>query len=161
MQGILGISLGTSDLGFAFLSYGSLTKWNVKTFPGEWNAGKLRLIINSIRPYVINADVDALAVKIPEELMHLSLGMMQLIGAVNVLVEQMGIQIHYYSLSDLKLFHASDVCINKKVLFECVIRKYPDLYGVYQKEQKANRAYYGKLFEAVATAHVCYKQQFD
>lgn len=161
MQSILGISIGTWEMGYAVISYNDLIRWKIHSFPGAWNVKKAGRIEHRIQQYIDRHNVKAIAVKIPEQITHLSEGIKKIIGIINVLAEDRKLEIHYYTLTDLKRFHSPELYINKKVLIDCILRSYPNLHCIYRKERFNKRKYHFKTFEAVACAHVCYKEQFD
>jgi Holliday junction resolvasome RuvABC endonuclease subunit len=153
MRVVLGISPGTRSTGIAVLRDGRLMQSKVLTFRGAWGQAKMRSILHYLSQCMDRNKVEVVAIKIPDEL-PLSQAYIRLLGALNVLCERKGMKAVYYTLSDLKKYYCPGRKINKKVLAECVARKYPDLYLELRKEQSNDNPYYHKLFEAVAAAHL-------
>ncbi len=156
MPGVLGISPGTQSMGIAVLKEGRLAHWKIQKFQGAWDHKKRRTIVHFLSQQISRNKVEAIAVKIPDVL-PISDGYIQLLGAMNVLFERKGIKAVYYTLSDLKKHYCLEKKINKKALTECIVAKHPELLLEYRKEQNNRNPYYHKLFEAVAVAQVIHR----
>lgn len=154
---ILGISPGTRSCGFVLVREGAIKKWGVQSYKGAWSDGKLIGILYSLSQLIIRHRIKEVAVKIPDT-MPRSIGYVQLIGALNVIFEQRGIKARYYTLSELRKLHTGNTEVNRKALFAHIANIYPELQPLYQKEVKAEKPYYDRVFEAVAAAH-CRKKK--
>jgi len=152
---ILGISLGTRQIGIALCTGGQLYEWQVKTFTGKWSKSKLRGILLTLSGIIDEERVGQVAVKIPD-IIPASKGFTQLMGGLNVLCEQKHFKARYYTLSDIKKQFAPDKELNKETLAEIIVACHPELQHAYRKQKKRKNAYYYKLFEAVAAAHLLY-----
>ena len=149
---ILGISPGTRLCGFALVKEKEIKKWGVQSFKGTWSDGKLIGILYSLSKLMSRHRIQEVAVKMPDT-MPRSIGYAQLIGAMNALFEHRGIKVRYYTLTDLNKRYSPKRKINRQALFAYIAHQYPELLPLYHKEQKAEKPYYHKVFEAVAAAH--------
>lgn len=153
MLTVLGISPGARSTGIAVLQKGKLIDWKIQVFQGAWSDKKLQKIMQFIHRYVERNNVSAVAIKIPDEL-PVSANYIQLVGTINVFFERMGIKPMYYTLSDLKKHYCPKEKINKAILKNCIVAKYPDLLPEFHNEQSNRNSYYEKVFEAVASARM-------
>lgn len=153
METDLGISPGTRSIGIALIRNRNLIDWKLQSFKGKWSKEKLQEIIRYVSLYMDNHHVDAVAIKIPDDL-PVSHNYIQLVGTLNVLFEQKGIQATYYHLSDIKKQFCPERKINKAVLVDCIVSKYPHLLPEYHKERNSRNKYYDKVFEAVGAAYI-------
>lgn len=147
---VLGISLGTRHIGIAVVNNGELIDWQVCNFPQKWSAQKLKYILQAFEKHINRNKVQAVAVKIPDVL-PVSVGFMQLVGGLNVLLERKRIQTQYCTLSELKQHFCPNVKANKARLADCILEKYPDLH--HYKHSSRNIFYYSRVFEALAAAY--------
>lgn len=153
---ILGISPGTRAAGIAVLRGGVLLYQQVHTFPGKWSPEKLRLIMGKLDSVAKKHGVTDFAVKVPDTLPN-SIGFTQLIGSLNILCGSLGAGLHYYPLSDILDRFCRGGEQNKTLLLQAIVEKHPELLPEYKREQKNRDAYYHKVFEAVAVAHLSRK----
>ncbi len=149
---MLGISPGTRSCGFAVVRDTEIKKCGVKSYKETWSDGKLIGILYGISQLSTRHNIRRVAVKVPD-VMPRSVGYAQLIGALNVLFEQRGIQVTYYTLSDLNMQFAPKKKITRKALFAQIADLYPELKPLYDKEVKAEKPYYDKVLEAVGVVH--------
>jgi len=148
---ILGISPGTRFIGLAVLDDGILRHWQVRSFTGVWSDEKLRSILGLIDDILYRYGVNQVCVKVPDVL-PLTKGFHQLVGAINVLCENNAIRPRYYSLSEIKKHHCRSDEQTRDMLIKTMVQLYPDLALEYRREMRNRNAYYYKLFEAVAVA---------
>jgi len=154
---IIGISPGTRSIGIAILKEERLTEWKAKAFPAKWSKYKLQSLIEYVSQYI--AEQGDVAIKIPDEL-PTSPQYIQLVATLNVLLERKGIRAMYYTLSDLKKHYCPGRVVNKNILSECIVSKYPELLPEYTREQTNRNHFYNKMFEAVAAARM-YQTEMD
>jgi hypothetical protein len=94
--------------------------------------------------------VEVVAIKIPDVL-PVSMGFMQLVGGLNVLLERKRIQTQYCTLSELKQHFCPGKKATKTILANCILEKYPDLH--HYNHASGNIFYYSRVFEALAAAY--------
>jgi len=144
----LGLCIGTKYMGYAVADTAELLDWGVKAAGGKWNSKKLQKMVTTLQAIVYTYHVKEVIIKIPDVL-PASKGFMQLVGAMNVLFEGMGVQARYIRLSDLKLHYCNRVDVNKECLFAAIATKHPELALVYPKQLITDTLYYNKIAEAV------------
>jgi len=156
MESVLGISLGTRQVGIAILRNNELVDWHLRSFPAQWSKNKLKKIIGEIDTLIHDHSVKIIAVKIPGMLPSFR-GFTQLIGALNVLLERKGIKAEYYTLTDIQEHFSPEKKIYKDTIAAVLTDKHPELLTIYSKGKEKRDRYYGKIFDAVAAA--CLLQQ--
>lgn len=154
---VLGISPATRGIGFAVLTGHKLTDWKMQSFQQGWSTQKLHSMLEVVKQYMKRHQVDAVAIKIPDEL-PVSKNYIQLVGALNVLFERQGIKPMYYTLSDLKQHYCKAGKSNKAILSDCIVYTYPELLPEHRKEQANRNSYYTKIFEAIGAARLYHEQ---
>lgn len=150
---ILGVNPGTRRLGVAVMRNGKLVHCEIKSFTGKWSYEKLQEIIAFLEAIVHRDGITKIAVKIPDVL-PTSLGFTQVIGSLNALCDRVGIRPRYFTFSEVKARHCKEEKPTAAHLMAAFVGKYPELRPHYQKEQQNEEAYYRKVFEAVAAAHM-------
>lgn len=150
---VLGISPGTRTIGIATIKDGQLTKRQLLSYPQKWSDQKLQKMLSVLEGYLSKYTIQQVAIKIPDEL-PISTAYIQLVGAINVLCEQLGIQAQYYTLSELKQGYFPDRDINKQMLISYLQQQYPELE--YFSKNRKRLSYYAKIFEAVGVARLTY-----
>jgi hypothetical protein len=135
-------------LGIAIARNGQLQDWQLKNFKQKWSRSKLKKILLTLDRIIDAHEIQAIAAKIPNRLPG-SKAYAQLVGGLNVLCERKGISISYYALADIKERYCTEG-INKKQLAELIAEEYPEIGPQLEKERRNGRAYYDKVFEAVA-----------
>ncbi len=153
MRLILGVSLSRRAIGTAVLSYGTLIKWNIRSFHNIHGKNKSKAVIHSITQLVTKYEIEAIAIKIPDRIERYK-ELTNLVGAINVIAERKHLKPKFYSLNEIKHFYSGDTKINKQALVNIILEKYSVLMPSYRKEKGSNKGYYIKIFEAVAAAHV-------
>lgn len=153
---VLGISLGTKYVGLAVYEKNRLTYYRVKTFYGRWNAAKLKRILATIDNKITRRNVTHIAFKVPEQV-HGSGNIEELVEGIHTLCSKRNIQTKRYSLAHFKR-PTKDGRISKRAVAERLIQKHPELTSRFHKEYKyIGKAYYFKMFEAIACAEAMYK----
>jgi len=151
---ILGISIGTSTIGLAFIKDKILIDWQMKSFVGPWSKYKMRIIELAVKRYAGIHKINAIAVKVPEELRS-SKNIGQLIRLINKEYTGKQIPVCLYTIMELKTEFGLK---NKIELMEYVASIYPELKFVMNKQKGSKNKYHLKLFEAVAVAEIISKQ---
>ncbi len=151
MRVTLGISFSSRNIGLAVFRDGKLAHWAIKMFTDKWSDEKLKDIILAIYTFAKKNKVTEVAIKLPDEI-PISKSYTQLIGALNICIDGMGLPIHYFHLSELKSYYCPKGKANKKNLAECLAIQHPHLVPAYLKEKPKKISYYIWAFEAVAAA---------
>lgn len=154
---ILGISPGTRYVGVAMLRNGDLYDWKVKTYKGSWSEDKLSKAIEYIEGLIITHVIHHIACKIPHT-SRSSFGLNALIEKIKKIAKEYKIELHIYSVNDLKSFFKKDIS-NKSQLANHLAVKHPELSLELDKEQRSNHSYYSKMFEAIAAGMHCHKER--
>lgn len=159
---MLGCSPGTRAFGIALLQSGVLIDWDVLTFRGPWSKDKLQDILDRIEVMIYSYDIREIALKIPD-VFPVASSYNQLIGGLNVLLEKLGIEVHYYTLTELKSFCLPEGKSSKKTITDYLVKRHCELLPRCPKDRLPNNHHF-KVFEAVCAAHllrhsVCLKQQ--
>jgi RNase H-fold protein (predicted Holliday junction resolvase) len=147
----LGISIGTNTVGLVLVRYKTLVDWQVKTFHGEWSRNKEQIIVNTITKYIRQNHVTTIALKFPES-SRSSMAIKSLIRLLQKHCSQKGIKVHSVGINVIKAVTETK---NKKELTVYLVRKYPELRTMYERQEKSKNDYYLKMFEAVGAAFVC------
>ncbi len=150
---ILGISPGTRYMGIALQRNGTLYEWRVKTYKGVWSDVKLQKAIDQIEHLIIAHVVKHIACKIPHS-SRCSKGLKMLIEKIKSIAMEFKLQLHIYSITDLKDLFKSEIR-NKKSLVSHVVNEYPELSHIFSRENGIKNSYYLKIFEAVAAISHC------
>ena len=157
-QTVLGISPGTRVTGIAVFHDGELMEWKVKTINGAWSKLKLSLLTSYIGKTIDRYAARSMVVKILHESKSSS-GLNMLIASLNLLAKEKRCLYYTCTIKDLKSLYKTYTVKNKDDLVEAICRKHPELIFVRNKEKKNRYRYYTKMFEAIACAHSCLKQQ--
>lgn len=130
--------------------------WQIKTFKDKWIPRKQKMIVQSILTVIKRYNVSTVALKIPyraEKTTNLS----ALLRAIQTAFSKQGIPLHQYTLNELKKNDAD----NKQLMMAQIVKKYPCLHSLYQKERSNRNHYYLKIFEALLAADHCQQQLKD
>jgi hypothetical protein len=138
--------------GIALLQDGVLIDWDVLTFREAWSKDKLDGILERLEILLYTYDIRHVAVKIPEVFPTAS-GFNQLIGGLNLLLERMSTNSHYYTLEELKKFCLPDGDTSRQAIADYLVRKHSELQSRYQSGTTPNKHHF-KVFEAVCAAHL-------
>jgi RNase H-fold protein (predicted Holliday junction resolvase) len=151
---ILGISPGTRYMGIALQRNETLYEWQVKTYKGVWSEEKLLKVIDQIEHIIITHVVKHIACKIPHSA-RCSSGLKLLIEKIKAIAKEFKLQLHIYSITDLKDLFNSEIR-NKKSLAFHIANKYPELTHIFLREKENKNQYHLKIFEAVAAIIHCH-----
>ena len=147
----LGISIGTNTVGLVLVRYKTLVDWQVKTFHGEWSKNKEQIILNTLTKYIKQNCVTTIALKYPEP-SRSSLALKSLIRLLQKHSAQNGIKVHSVGINIIKKVTDTK---NKKELTVYLVKKFPELRTMYERQEKSKNDYYIKMFEATGAAFVC------
>jgi hypothetical protein len=155
-RSILGLSIGTKHIGIAVEDGKELVEWRVRRFRGKWSDDKLHTILRYLEKIIIKHQVEAITVKIPETHYH-TLAFTALKNSLTTLAKEKNIPIYGYTIRDLKSWYRVQGNTFKEALMEAMLDLRPELKHEYLKEKKYKTGYYIRIFEAVATIHLCYR----
>lgn len=153
---ILGLSIGTKHIGIAVEDGKELIEWRVRRFRGKWSDDKLRVILRYLGKIITKHQVEAITVKIPETHYHTS-AFAALKNGLTALAKKRKVPIYGYTIRDLKSWYRVQRNTFKEALMETILDIRPELNHEYLKEKKYRTGYYIRIFEAVATIHLCYR----
>jgi hypothetical protein len=152
MANILGISIGTRNVGIAVIRLRNLTDYRIRTFPGKWTQQKCERILEIIEAIVITNGITDITYKIPDK-KHSSEGIEKLISGIEAVGQDYGLSIHQCTIDDIKPLLTNGKRSNKKVIVDVILQKYPELQKRWGGSKRA-QTYNAKLFEAIACAEL-------
>lgn len=152
MANILGISIGTRNVGLAVIRLRKLTDYRIRTFEGKWTPTKCDSIWTVVETLIKQNGITDITVKMPPP-SHCSEGIDELIGGIQELARWFHIEVHQCTIQDIKLPYADSKKCNKKVMVAALIEKYPQLKTKLNNGKRV-QPYNAKLFEAVACAEL-------
>ena len=141
---VIGISPGTKAIGIVFLRNGQLDYWSIHT----GNAAVVAAASSVIRKYnithiaMLGSHVEA---NFPRQ--------ERLTRDIRALAKSKGIPVSVYSTYELRR-KLPGGHMNKQTLFRRLTEEIPELSAYYPKYERERNAYWSKLFEAVACAHL-------
>lgn len=151
MTVVLGCSPGTRTFGVAIIRDNELLDYEAKTFRGKWAPSKLERILTRIEIIIDIYKIRRIAVKVPDKFPR-SIGYNQLIGRLNVLFERKGMNVTYYTLSELKRHCSPHFEIGKEDLADYIVGKFPELHVRHEPSTGQPNNHHFKVFEAVCAA---------
>ena len=152
MANILGISVGTRNVGMAVIRLRKLTDYRIRTFHGKWTLAKCESIWDVIERVMKDNQVTDIVLKVPPP-SHSSENLIELIGGIKGLADWYGIKLHRCTIQDLKLSYSTQKKSGKQLMVASLIEKYPDLKKSWHGGKQA-KSYNAKLFEAIACAEL-------
>jgi len=151
MANILGISIGTRNVGLAVIRLRKLTDYRIRTFAGKWTPTKCESIWSIVETIIKRDEITDITLKIPDPA-HCSDNIEELTRGIEELGRWFHIEVHRCTIQDLKLPYSDKKC-SKQVMVASLIEKYPELKKKWNNGRRA-QAYNAKLFEAIACAEL-------
>lgn len=148
---VLGISLGTRNIGVAIICDTELLFWKVKTFNQAWSSRKLKDILFALDCIAQFETVNGLSVKEPD-LNTRSDALTQLISEVTAWGKRKGYPISFHTLTQLKKKFGNYKGTTKVDVMRRISELFPEVSGEFKRELKNKNPYYDKLFEAIGLA---------
>ena len=148
---IIGINPGTRYLGIAVLDGSELLDWRIKTLTGRLSEKRIKKTIEIVSELIDRYEPNALAIK----KLHPSRrteNLLRLSNKIKNFARLKKLKVFQYSIKDIEKFYIVDEKLNKRNLFEALVRFYPELYPELKKEQNHKNPYHTRIFEAVALA---------
>lgn len=150
MANILGISIGTRNVGLAVMRMRKLTDYRIRTFAGAWNDEKCESIWGTIEAIIKQHSITDMTVKLPPT-SHQSANIRQLINGITELGKWFHIEVHTCTMQDIKELYGTSGRNAHKGLAAAIIERYPEV-RTHGTKSKRSEAYNAKLYEAVACA---------
>lgn len=151
---ILAINPGTKYLALAVFKNTELREWQIKTFKGKWSAEKMKDILAAIADFIIQYQIDALAIKRLHP-SRSSANLNRLVSEIKGLVKGRCLLVCERSIRNLERYFCLGGRRNKRRMAEAVVLEYPVLFNEFEKEKHHKNPYYLRLFEAVALGSAC------
>jgi len=155
---IIGINPGTRYLGIAVLDGSELLDWRIKTLEGRWSEEKIKKAIGVVSELIERYELDVLAIK----KLHPSRrteNLLRLSDKIKNFARLKKLKVFQYSIKDIEKSYIVDEKLNKRNLFEALVKFYPELYPELKKEQSYKNPYHTRIIEAVALASACSHSQ--
>jgi hypothetical protein len=152
MANVLGISIGTRNVGLAVIKLRKLRDHRIRTFPGKWTSSKCEHITDTVEAIIKRNKITDIALKIPNP-SHCSENLEELIEGIRELAGWFNAEVHTCTIQDIKLPYAVDGKGNKQVMVAALVDKYPQLIENL-RVGKRSQAYNARLFEAIACAEL-------
>ena len=152
MANILGISIGTRNVGLAVIRQRMLTDYRIRTFPGKWSPAKCESIWHVIEVLIKRDAITDITIKLPPK-SHCSENIDELVDGIKELGKWYHLEVHPCTIQDIKLPYAGLEKSNKQIMVAALIEKYPELKKEWNGGKRA-QAYNAKLFEAMACAEL-------
>ena len=146
MHTVLGISLGTRQIGIAVIRNGHLLDWRTKSYPEKWSKGKVEKILSAIEMMIIHQAISCISCKVPDKPVD---EVNQLLQELKKKAAEFRNDFNLCTLSDLK-----NKTENKNELMKDIVSKHPELLSMLKKEERNKHTYYSKMFEAVAAGYL-------
>jgi RNase H-fold protein (predicted Holliday junction resolvase) len=152
MTHVLGISIGTRNVGMAVIKQRKLRDHRIRTFRGKWTTAKCEQITDTIEAIIKRDKITDIALKVPKP-SHCSENLEELIDGIRELSDWFGIQIYVFTLPTIKAAYSADGKGTKQVIFAALVERYPQLSGKTGSSERS-RAYCSKVFEAIVSAEL-------
>ncbi len=152
MANILGISIGTRNVGVAVIKLRMLTDYRIRTFPGKWTPKKCDSIWDAVEVIIKRSQITDIAIKVPKP-SHCSENIDELIRGISELCKWFKIRQHSFTTEEVKLLCTGTAKTNKGNIAIAIIDKYPELKDHWHNGN-SNKAYNAKLFEEIACAEL-------
>ncbi|REJ81340.1 MAG: hypothetical protein DWQ44_09820 [Bacteroidetes bacterium] len=135
-------------MGIAILRKEKLSIWEIKTFKGHWNEGKLKDILFRVNEIIDRYEVTHICLKRSSK-NQTSEGLSKLISEITFLSKRKKLVINQYDLQDLKSLFTDNYKFTKQSMFRALAEQNPFLHEQYNRELKLSVPYYEKMFEAI------------
>ena len=152
MANILGISIGTRNVGLAVIKLRKLTDYRIRTFAGTWTQTKCESIWDAVEMLIRHNAITDITLKIPDPA-HCSENITELVDGIKGLGEWCKIEVHCCTIRDIKLPYTDSKKSSKQIMVAALVEKYPELKKACHTSKRA-QAYNAKLFEAIACAEL-------
>lgn len=153
MANILGISVGTRNVGFAVIKLRKPTDCRIRTFPGKWTKDKCESIWDIVETWIKRNGITDIMIKIPPP-SHCSENLDELIDGIRELGIWFHAKVHTCTIEDIKAAYDIPPKSGKREMVAALIDKYPQFGQHNWNNGKRAQAYNAKLFEALACAEL-------
>ena len=145
-QTIIGISPGTSLLGFSVFRGNVLVDYGIKSYSGKWSKRKLRHITASIEKLIAQYAPQTVVMMVAD-IESSSENVEQLNAEVESLLERKKLKLFKCALQDIMRICCYGT-VTVKEFHDCIMGQYPELAFI--ESHRLNwHIYYSKLFEAM------------
>ncbi len=152
MSNILGVSIGTRNVGLAVIRKRKLIDHRIRTFAGKWTQNKCTAITDTMQQIIDRNSITQIVLKIPSP-SHCSKNIQQLIDGIQETADRHRITVYRCTIKDLKCRYIEGKRSNKHEVIAALVSKYPELKCRCVKS-KRTYLYHAKLFEAIACAEL-------
>jgi hypothetical protein len=150
-MGVLGISLGTTTVGIAYINERELYDFNTHSFRAEWSEKKADAIVNRIGLYFTRYAVGLVVIKVPPKT-HQPASIKLLLQKLGSFVAYKGCMADVCTKQDLKRHIPG--AKNHKDVMSFVVQTYPITTTEYSLALQRKNQYHKKVFEAIIAAHI-------
>lgn len=154
---ILAINPGTKYIGIAIFQPPDLVYWGIRVLKGKWSQEKIRNVEIALQNHIDKYHVNLLVLK-KLHASRSSRNLNYLVKLIKELAKKKGIELSFYSLSDVKEFLAAGMKTNKMAIAEIVTKRYPFLIHELEREKKHKHPYFVRMFEAIAAGIVTFNR---
>lgn len=155
MASVLGISIGTRNVGVAVFRSRALTDYRIRTIAGKWTDAKCESIWDIVELLIRQNKITDIMIKLPRP-SHRSENINELVDGIRGHAYWYGINVHSCTLPEIKALYGLSKRSNKRDMAVVLIAKYPEL-AKERHDHGYRRAYYAKLLEAIACAELAQK----
>jgi len=148
---VLGISLGTTTIGIAYMHDRELRDFNTHSFRAQWSEDKADIVIRRIGAYFATHHISFVVIKVPPKT-HQPASIALLLKKLVALVEIKGCMMDVCTKQDLKQHLPG--AKNHQDLMDFVVNAYPITTTEYNAALRRKNQYHKKVFEAIVAAHV-------
>jgi hypothetical protein len=153
---ILAVNPGSRYVGFAAFRGPDLLDWGVRVIRATTPRGTAKIAGSILSEAIERFHPDMLAIKALHP-SRSSPALDHLADSITELARRRRIQVHPYSIGQLKIALLSETKGNKRGLAERVVALYPVLAHDFERETSNVNPYHIRMFEAVALGIVCYR----
>lgn len=153
MDNILGISIGTRNVGIAVIHLRKLRDYRIRTFAGKWTEEKREVIFSVVESLIKKYQITTVMLKLPPS-SHRSANQDELVDGIRELGLWFGAKTFRFTMRDINCSYSLPANKGKKAMIDAIVEKYPELLERSGKKGKRAQAYNAKLFEAIACADI-------
>lgn len=145
--------MNTRMVAFAIMRGTFLECYQISLHKGVFNSEKTDRIVKRLQTLTRKYTITNLAILLPYE-KHSTNHIKSLLESVETHFTKQSIPVCTYYSEALHDICEEDEPTTKKTMMESVIKLYPQLQHLYQKERRNKNKYYVRLFEAVGLAFI-------
>ena len=150
-MGVLGISLGTTTIGIAYMHDWELRDFNTHSFRAQWSEDKADHVIKRIGTYFTTYHISIVVIKVPPKT-HQPASIDLLLKKLMAFIAIKGCMMDVCTKQDLKQHLPG--AKNHRDLMDFVVKTYPITTTEYSAALERKNQYHKKVFEAIVAAHI-------